>query len=68
MDKRGAILEIGEDVLEILDRLRSDDTDTVETAMEEYLKLVDSVYRENAEMIEPPIFDWCIKGCCAKFC
>lgn len=51
MEKRHTILEIGEDALEILDRLMSGDTDTIKSAMEDRLRLVDRFYGENEEMI-----------------
>jgi hypothetical protein len=50
MEKHDAILGIGEDALESLDRLRSDYADTVKTAMGDHLKLVDRFYHEHEDI------------------
>ena len=57
MNKLDAAREIRSTLLAIQDRLISSDPDVVKTAMEEYLKLVDRFYSENALMIAPQQYE-----------
>lgn len=57
MDKLEDVMQIGIKALSILERLRSNNADTVRTAAEEHLELVDHFYRQNYDIIASPQYE-----------
>jgi hypothetical protein len=57
MEQLDEMTQIGIEALSILERLSSSNVDTVRTAMEDHLELVDRFYRENYDLMASPQYE-----------